>query len=159
MRARRLLDWVFRIRTRLLLVNVLIVAVPLVGVGFARFYEREMLRGLEQDMVHQAEVLRAMLLDNAQQHASQGSEIEVRVTDGASGRVRTLVHNEGPAIGEANLGRIWDRFFTTRANEGGTGFGLPIAKAVVEAHGGTIGVESSEEAGTTFWFEVAAGLG
>ncbi|MBI4703421.1 MAG: hypothetical protein HY744_20095 [Deltaproteobacteria bacterium] len=62
LRRRRLVAWLFRIRTRLLLVNLLIAAVPLVGIGFARFYEREMLRRLEDDMIHQAEVLRHMLL-------------------------------------------------------------------------------------------------
>ena len=60
----RLLRWQLRIRTRLLLVNVLIVAVPVAGLAFARFYEREMLAAVEKDMIHQAEVLRAALGDD-----------------------------------------------------------------------------------------------
>src|SRR5512143_2752996 len=59
---RRWLDFIFRIRYRLLLVNVLIVTVPLVGIGFARFYEREMLAAQEHDMIHQAQLLRQALL-------------------------------------------------------------------------------------------------
>lgn len=50
-----------RIRARLLLINALIVAVPLLGVGFARLYEREMLAALERDMINQARVLRQTL--------------------------------------------------------------------------------------------------
>ena len=50
----RLPRWLFRIRTRLLLVNVIIVSVPVLGLGFARFYEREMLDAVETDMIHQA---------------------------------------------------------------------------------------------------------
>ena len=53
-----------RIRTRLLLVNSLVVAVPLVGILVARFYEKEMLMGLEDDMIHQAQLLRQVLLDD-----------------------------------------------------------------------------------------------
>lgn len=51
-----------RIRYRLLLVNLLAVAVPLFGIGFARFYEREMLRAVESDMIHQAQLLREVLV-------------------------------------------------------------------------------------------------
>jgi two-component system, OmpR family, sensor histidine kinase ChvG len=93
------------------------------------------------------------LLDNAQAFAKPGSTVTVRVTlDGAT--VRTEVHNDGPAISPSNLGRIWDRFFTTRTGQGGTGLGLPIVASAVASHGGSVGVESREDAGTTFWFEL-----
>ncbi|MBM4341753.1 MAG: HAMP domain-containing histidine kinase [Deltaproteobacteria bacterium] len=59
---RRVLGWLWRIRVRLLLVHLLLVAVPIAGIGFARFFEREMLAALETDMVHQALVLKAALL-------------------------------------------------------------------------------------------------
>jgi signal transduction histidine kinase len=94
------------------------------------------------------------LLDNAQQFAAAGSTIDLRVTDGRGATLRTAVYNRGPAISEANLLRIWDRFFTTRADQGGTGLGLPIVAAIVSAHGGTVAVASSEEDGTTFSFEL-----
>jgi len=61
----RLPRWLFRIRTRLLLLNVIIVSVPVLGLGFARFYEREMLGAVETDMIHQAEVLREVLREDA----------------------------------------------------------------------------------------------
>lgn len=94
------------------------------------------------------------LLDNAQQHAQQGSTIEVHVGDGPGHMIRTSVINQGPVIREANLARIWDRFFTTRSEQGGTGLGLPIVKSVVEAHGGAVSVTSSEGQGTCFSFDL-----
>ena len=93
------------------------------------------------------------LLDNALQHARPGSKVTVRVREDG-GRVETSVHNEGAPISEANLPRIWDRFFTTRGAEGGTGLGLPIVRTVVAAHGGSIGVRSSDTEGTTFAFDL-----
>jgi two-component system, OmpR family, sensor histidine kinase ChvG len=101
----------------------------------------------------------ANLVENAQAHARADSVVTVRVEDAPGARVRTSVHNLGPAISAANLGRIWDRFFTTRAAAGGTGLGLPIVKSVVQAHGGTVAVSSSEAAGTTFSFELPTGGG
>lgn len=49
-----------------------------------------------------------------------------------------------------NLPKIFDRFFTTDADRDGTGLGLSIVKAVVEAHGGTIRVESRPGEGAPF---------
>lgn len=94
------------------------------------------------------------LVGNAQQHAPPGSRIEVRVFDGPNGRLTTSVHNHGEPINEGNVARIWDRFFTTRADKGGTGLGLPIVKAVVEAHGGSVSVRSDKAEGTTFTFDL-----
>ncbi len=94
------------------------------------------------------------LLDNAEQHARPGSRVTLRVEDGAAGTVRLAVHNAGEAISPANLARVWDRFFTTRGDAGGSGLGLPIVAAVARAHGGTVGVESTPDAGTTFTVEL-----
>lgn len=88
------------------------------------------------------------LLDNAQQHGEPGSRIAVRV-DGADGLVRVSVRNAGQPISAANLPRIWERFFTTRGDAGGTGLGLPIVASIVQGHGGTVAVDSSAERGTT----------
>jgi two-component system sensor histidine kinase ChvG len=90
------------------------------------------------------------LVDNAQRHAAPGSRVTVRTRDDASGAVEIAVHNAGEPISEANLARVWDRFFTTCGDEGGTGLGLPIVESIAKAHGGTVRVESRREAGTTF---------
>lgn len=93
-RVWRLFAWLFRIRTRLLLVNVLVVAVPLLGVGFARFYEREMLRGLEEDMIHQAELVKQVVL-----HDPSGLRLDAHegLLRAAAKRTRTRIRLLGPA--------------------------------------------------------------
>ncbi len=96
------------------------------------------------------------LLDNAQQHAVPGSRIAVRVDDAGDGRIRASVHNEGPPISEANLARVWERFFTTRGDAGGTGLGLPIVASIVQSHGGAVDVASTVQDGTTVAFELPA---
>jgi two-component system sensor histidine kinase ChvG len=93
------------------------------------------------------------LVENARQHAAPGTAVTVTVerTEGAR---RFSVHNHGEPISEANLTRIWDRFFTTRAASGGSGLGLPIVAAVVAAHGGRTFVKSDPVDGTIFGFEL-----
>jgi two-component system sensor histidine kinase RpfC len=73
-------------------------------------------------------------------------------------RLRFEVTDTGIGISPDAQSRIFDRF--TQADEtiidrfGGTGLGLAIAKQLVELQGGTIGVESALEKGSTFWFEI-----
>jgi two-component system sensor histidine kinase ChvG len=90
------------------------------------------------------------LVDNAYAHAASGTAVEVRIDDDAGGGVAIAVTNRGPVIPAATLERMWDRFFTTRADRGGTGLGLPIAAAAAKAHGGRVSCASTDEAGTTF---------
>ncbi|MCU0658084.1 MAG: HAMP domain-containing histidine kinase [Polyangiaceae bacterium] len=61
------------------------------------------------------------------------------------------IRDQGPGISPGNIARIWDRFFTTHRDHGGTGLGLAIVKAVVEAHGGRVGVRSEPGHGSLFW--------
>jgi two-component system sensor histidine kinase ChvG len=89
------------------------------------------------------------LVDNARTHAAPGTAVEVGVEAAPDGAVSVSVTNRGPAIPAATLERMWDRFFTTRADRGGTGLGLPIAAAAANAHGGRVTCASTE-AGTTF---------
>ncbi|MEM1204126.1 MAG: HAMP domain-containing sensor histidine kinase [Acidobacteriota bacterium] len=99
-------------------------------------------RPLEASMA--ADVLDSVvsaLVENARQNGGEG--VRVRLTAGAAGdRVEIRIADDGPGISEANLPRIFDRFFTTRRSEGGTGLGLAIARALAEAHGGTLEVAS-----------------
>jgi two-component system sensor histidine kinase ChvG len=90
------------------------------------------------------------LVDNALRHAAPGSRVTIRVDDAGGESVCIAVHNDGEPISPANLGRVWDRFFTTCGDAGGTGLGLPIVASIARAHGGRVEVDSRRDAGTTF---------
>ncbi len=58
------------------------------------------------------------------------------------------IEDTGEGIPPENLGRIFDYYFTTK--EKGIGLGLPLAHKIIQAHGGSIEVESALGKGTTF---------
>jgi signal transduction histidine kinase len=93
----------------------------------------------------------ANLLDNAIKHTPTDGQIDVDVQrDGNRAVLR--VCDTGSGIPPEELPRIWDRLFrgdTSRA-ERGLGLGLSLVKAVVEAHGGSVGVTSEPGRGSTF---------
>lgn len=81
----------------------------------------------------------------------------VRVSAQTEGRwLRVEVADTGIGIAEADLPKLFQRFSQLDMGEthrvGGTGLGLSICKALVEAHGGSIGVRSQAGTGSTFWF-------
>lgn len=65
-------------------------------------------------------------------------------------RFRLSVTNSGSYLAPEQAARVFDRFYQTDRNNTGSGIGLALTKVFVEMHGGTIGVESSPEQGTTF---------
>ncbi|HYC90116.1 MAG TPA: ATP-binding protein [Thermoanaerobaculia bacterium] len=85
------------------------------------------------------------LLDNAASFSPPGGTVTVSAAP-ANGDVHVRVIDQGPGIPEANLGRIFDRFFTHRAESrsGHTGLGLAIVKAIVDAYGGSIRASNGE---------------
>jgi two-component system phosphate regulon sensor histidine kinase PhoR len=92
------------------------------------------------------------LLDNAIKFSPAGSAITVEVEELASG-VKVAVKDEGPGIPVEHLPRVYERFFKgSAARGGGTGLGLAIVKHIIEAHGGTVAVESKTVGGATFVF-------
>jgi len=94
------------------------------------------------------------LLDNAAKYSPAGAP--VRVTAAARGRVLEVsVADRGPGIDDFEQSLIFDKFYrgkNERYRVQGTGMGLAIAKAVVEAHGGAIGVTSQLGHGSVFTF-------
>ena len=104
---------------------------------------------LDADPVRIREVL-ANLVVNAIRHTPPGGSIRLDATiDGAW--VELTVADTGEGIASADLDRVFDRFHR-RADAGGSGLGLTIARGLVAAHGGTIGAESDgiPGRGTTF---------
>ena len=92
-----------------------------------------------------AEVL-ANLLDNALRHTPTGGRVEV-VAAGRGKQVELVVADTGEGIAPEHLDRVFERFYRVdRArsrDQGGSGIGLAIARALVEAHGGQLWAESS----------------
>ncbi len=97
------------------------------------------------------------LLDNAAKYNRDNGEIKISAAADAGG-TRILVEDTGHGIPPEHLPRIFERFYRVdkaRSRElGGTGLGLSIVKHLIELHGGTVGVESAEERGSTFWFTI-----
>lgn len=91
------------------------------------------------------------LLANALKFSPRGGRITLRAS-GHGGMVTFEIVDQGPAIPQDALPHVFDRYYRGRDVSGrvGTGLGLPIARAGVEAHGGTIEVETSPTGGTVF---------
>jgi signal transduction histidine kinase len=93
------------------------------------------------------------LLDNAVRHAREGGTVRVQACSNSEG-AWIQVWNDGPPIDPSDLPHVFDRFYRSDRSRsrmtGGAGLGLAITKAIVEAHGGQITVESRADHGTHF---------
>ena len=91
------------------------------------------------------------LLDNAIKYTDHG-EIVVRADRTGDGPLRVTVSDPGCGIPAEHVPHIFERFYRTEASrtQPGAGLGLTIAMDIARAHSGTIQVESSVGAGTTF---------
>ncbi|MDQ1072048.1 sensor histidine kinase [Streptomyces canus] len=101
---------------------------------------------------HRLQQVLANLLSNARLHTPAGTKVTVTLeTDGSTASLK--VHDDGPGIPEDIQPGVFERFTradrSTKAETGGAGLGLSIVAAVVEAHGGSVTVES-EPGSTTF---------
>ena len=101
----------------------------------------------------------ANLVENALRYTPPGGEVVLR-TGGVPGGLSVEVSDTGPGIDEADLPRVFERFYRGEGSRnratGGSGLGLAIVKGVVEAHGGSVGVEAPPGRGTTFSFILPA---
>jgi signal transduction histidine kinase len=94
----------------------------------------------------------ANLLDNAARHG--GPSVRIGLTTSGSERDAIVeVHDDGPGIAAADIGRIFEPFYRVRADAAspdGTGLGLALARSLAERIGGRLTVESVPGAGSTF---------
>jgi two-component system sensor kinase FixL len=99
-------------------------------------------------------VFQNILMNAAQAMEGQG---RIDVTIGSmDGRCRIAVADRGPGMPDEIRERAFEAFFTTKHR--GTGLGLPIAKRVVEAHGGTIQIDVPPTGGTTIAVELPSAI-
>jgi len=91
------------------------------------------------------------LLDNAVRHTPRGGLVRVELVAGKDA-VEIAVTDSGEGIPEAERERVFERFVRLRASQAGDrgGLGLPIARAIAEAHGGTLRLARSDPSGSTF---------
>jgi two-component system OmpR family sensor kinase len=101
------------------------------------------------------------LMNNALTHTPAGTPITVRILAGFQGGDPAVpaaileVADRGPGLSREQAERVFERFY--RADQardrrtGGTGLGLAIVQALVAAHGGTVGVNTTPGKGATFW--------
>ncbi|MBI1278060.1 MAG: HAMP domain-containing protein [Anaerolineaceae bacterium] len=98
------------------------------------------------------------LIDNALEYTPSGGEVSLNAR-GKNQQAEISIHNSGSYIPEADLPNVFKSFYRgeqsraqTSDGRRGTGLGLAIVRGFVEAHGGTIRVESQPDKGTTFVF-------
>lgn len=93
------------------------------------------------------------LLDNAVKYTDAGGTVTVRLT---SDRHRVLVEvlDTGIGIREEDMPCVFDAFCRVNRDSEGSGLGLSIARGIIEAHHGTLSVESVPGKGSRFWFVI-----
>jgi signal transduction histidine kinase len=100
-----------------------------------------------------------VLLDNAIKYTPPDSPVELWAGKAARGGIEFTVADNGAAIPEGEIGRLFDKGYrgSTAVGIAGSGIGLYMAKAVIEVHGGTLSVQNLPESGKKFriWLPVA----
>jgi signal transduction histidine kinase len=92
----------------------------------------------------------SILLDNASKYSAPDQAVEIGISRKDTFIV-IAVKDSGNGISAAEVENIFERFVRFSKHNEGLGLGLPIAKAIVEAHGGQISVESAQGQGSTFF--------
>jgi signal transduction histidine kinase len=93
------------------------------------------------------------LLNNASKYSPDGEVIRVRA-ERTEGNARVTVEDRGPGIPAEQRAGLFERFYRVRPGntEPGVGLGLAIAKGIIDAHGGEIGLDGEAGNGTRLWF-------
>jgi two-component system sensor histidine kinase KdpD len=123
-----------------------------------------LVKGIPEDLTVDADrellgLALRQLLDNALKYSPSASTIEVRAQD--KGAVEIVVRNSGSVIPEREQARVVERFYrgAQARHIPGTGMGLAIVQQIARAHGGTLTIASSPEAGSAFTLSLPRGAG
>lgn len=120
------------------------------GIRISFEYSQENLPVVDADAAMIDRVL-ANLIDNAIKYTDSGGTVTIRLTSRAED-ILVEVLDTGIGIHERDMDCVFEAFCRINRDVEGSGLGLSIAKAIVEAHGGRIAVESSPGMGSRFWF-------
>jgi two-component system, sensor histidine kinase and response regulator len=101
------------------------------------------------DAVQVKRAIQNVVINAVQASAEKKGSVSVSCTQ-KDFYVDLRIEDNGPGIGSAELNRIFDPYFTTKQAKSGTGLGLYITKKVVQDHNGSIKVDSTPGAGTSF---------
>jgi PAS domain S-box-containing protein len=115
-------------------------------------YAKEYLPVIHADSAMTDRVL-SNLIDNAIKYTNQGGKISIKVTY-RDADVLVEVSDTGIGIHEEDMPCVFDAFCRVNRDVEGSGLGLSIAKAIIEAHHGIISVESIPGKGSRFWFSL-----
>ncbi|QSQ25601.1 two-component sensor histidine kinase [Pyxidicoccus parkwayensis] len=96
------------------------------------------------------------LITNARQHGGESVRVDLAVETDGPGPVRVVVRDNGRGISEANRARIFDAFFTTARERGGTGLGLTISQSMLRAFGAALELLPAKETSPGAAFAVVA---
>jgi signal transduction histidine kinase len=91
------------------------------------------------------------LLSNALRYSKEKDNIRLRIAEEKQ-TVRFEICDEGPGIPEEMQASIFEKYTQLPGSQGATGLGLFLAREIIKAHGGEIGVNSKPGEGATFWF-------
>jgi len=118
------------------------------GVDVVRYFDPELPSVRLDRETFRSAVLNLLL--NAVQAMAPGGQLVVRTRAAGLGVLLELI-DTGPGMDPETLGKVFRAFYTTK--QGGSGLGLPTSRKIIEAHGGTIDVESTPGRGTkvTIW--------
>jgi signal transduction histidine kinase len=97
------------------------------------------------------------LILNASKFGVVGTPIDVTIS-ARNGAVRVSVADRGPGVSAEQADRLFEPYYrapeTTGSTKDGVGLGLSIVKSIVEAHGGTVGLDNRRGGGARFWFSI-----
>lgn len=123
-----------------------------IKLGFNKNYDRPIFVNCDEGRI--AQVITNLVV-NSINYGKEGGKTDIRFFD-MEDKIMVEVADDGPGIAQEFLPRIFERFYRvdrSRArHQGGSGLGLAIVKHILEAHGETINVRSTEDVGSTFTF-------